>query len=106
MRWSCQEQSSLRYTYSSSLAHECRLCPVAMRHAPLTYALLEVTCWSSILLTLGIRCYSCQRLQGDELRSTRKECSARATKLQKLSEEKTRASQLAVEADQLKVSYC
>eukprot|EP00953_Heterococcus_sp_UTEX-ZZ885_P018399 10280-Heterococcus_DN1.PRE.1 len=39
---------------------------------------------------------------GDELRSTRKECSARATKLQKLSEEKTRASQLAVEADQLK----
>eukprot|EP00953_Heterococcus_sp_UTEX-ZZ885_P033978 17636-Heterococcus_DN1.PRE.2 len=42
--------------------------------------------------------------QGDELRSTRKECSARATKLQKLSEEKTRASQLAVEADQLKVS--
>jgi hypothetical protein len=44
------------------------------------------------------------QLQGDELRSTRKECTARATKLQKLSEEKTRASQLAIEADQLKVS--
>jgi hypothetical protein len=49
-------------------------------------------------------CLLCAKLQGDELRSTRKECSARATKLQKLSEEKTRASQLAVEADQLKVS--